>query len=153
MRSGCLTRKVTPRLSPYRDDDRPSRPSSARSPLSSRLGAGGRIALWGTAHFCFYLVQQVAELAAPVLLVLGAGWWALPHLLGMASHGAASVDTASADSGQVHDMLATASHAIPASIDLGGHVFTAGGLIFDGILLMALAAACSTVAAIAAREI
>ena len=32
-------------------------------------------------------------------------------------------------------------------------VFTAGGLIFDGIGLMALAAACSTLAAIVAREI
>lgn len=143
-------------MSPYRDDDhlapRPS-PRTGRLTALDRLGATGRIALWGLAHFCFYLIQQIAELAAPVLLVLGAGWWALPHLLGMASHGAASVDTPSADTGQVHDMLATASHAIPASLDLGGHVFTAGGLIFDGILLMALAAACSTLAAIAAREI
>ena len=143
-------------MPPYRDDDRPRRPAGWRAGLD-RLGSGGRIALWGLAHFCFYLLQQVAELAAPVLLVLGAGWWALPHLLGIASHSTANVDAGTPEAGQVsgqmHDMLATASHAVPASIDLGGHVFTAGGLIFDGIGLMALAAACSTLAAIVAREI
>ena len=103
-----------------------------------------RLGLWSVMHALFYFLQQLAELLAPLLLVLGLGWWALPHIV------AAITTEAGADS-QARDILNTVSGTIPAGLHFAGHWITPGGLIFDGLLLMALAAIGATLSALAAR--
>ena len=53
--------------------------------------------------------------------------------------------------GQAHDILNSISGTIPAGMHLAGHWITPGGLIVDGLLLMALAAIGATLSALAAR--
>lgn len=126
--------------------DRPTRNTqwTGRFPAQSattvlRLGA------WSLVHVVFYFLQQIAELLAPLLLVVGVGWWALPRIVG-----AITTQTAEADS-QAHDILNTISGTIPSGLHLAGHWITPTGLIFDGLLLMALAAIGATLSALAAR--
>ena len=105
-----------------------------------------RLVFWSFAHFVFYFLQQVAELVAPLLLVLGLGWWTLPRLVD-----AITTHEANADQ-QTRDILNTVSGTIPHGLMLAGHWLTPGGLILDGLLLMAIAAIGSTLSAVAARE-
>ncbi|NPD67158.1 hypothetical protein HN018_06175 [Lichenicola cladoniae] len=108
-----------------------------------------RIGIWSVLHFVFYFLQQLAELLAPLLLVAGVGWWALPRIVG-----AITTQTAGpgATDSQAHDILNTISGTIPASVHIGTHWITAGGLITGGLLLMAIAAIGATLSALAARE-
>ena len=105
-----------------------------------------RLGLWSVLHFVFYFLQQLAELLAPLLLVVGIGWWALPRIVA-----AITVEAGSPDS-QARDILNTISGTIPAGVRLAGHWITPGGLIVDGLLLMALAAVGATLSALAARS-
>ena len=105
-----------------------------------------RLVFWSFAHFVFYFLQQLAELVAPLLFVLGLGWWTLPRLVD-----AITTHEANADQ-QTRDILNTVAGTIPHGLMLAGHWITPGGLIFDGLLLMAIAAIGSTLSAVAARE-
>lgn len=133
---------VTPRTGTWagrnHDTLEPGRP---RTPLNLL-----RLGLWSLLHFAFYFVQQIAELLAPLLLVAGIGWWALPRIVG-----AITTEAASADS-QARDVLNTISGTIPVGVHLAGHWITPLGLIVDGLLLMALAAIGATLSALAARS-
>lgn len=129
------------------DDD-----SYRSPPSSSGYGRGKssaasliRLGVWSVLYFLFYLAQQVAELLAPLLLIAGIGWAALPHVVSAVSSSAGHVDA------QAHDVMVHVADAIPHEIMLGSHLLTPSGLIFDGILLMALAALGATFSAIAAR--
>ena len=104
-----------------------------------------RLGLWSVLHAVFYFLQQLAELLAPLLLVAGLGWWALPRVVG-----AVTTETANNDS-QAHDILNSISGTIPSGMHLAGHWITPGGLIVDGLLLMAVAAVGATLSALAAR--
>jgi len=105
-----------------------------------------RLVLWSILHFVFYFLQQVAELLAPLLLVVGLGWWALPHVVGtLTTSSAAGSDT------QARDILNSIAGTIPSGLHLAGHWITPGGLIVDGLLLMAFAALGATLSAVAAR--
>lgn len=104
-----------------------------------------RLTLWSIAHFAFYFLQQLAELVAPLLLVLGLGWWALPRLVD-----AITTHEANADQ-QTRDILDTVAGTIPHGLMLAGHWITPASLITDGLLLMAIAAIGATVSALAAR--
>ncbi len=117
------------------DPDRPRTPL-----LLLRLG------LWSVLHFAFYFLQQLAELLAPLLLVAGIGWWALPKIVAAITVGASNADP------QARDLLNTISATIPAGVRLAGHWITPGGLILDGLLLMAIAAIGATLSALAARS-
>ncbi len=101
-----------------------------------------RITVWSIAHFAFALVQQLAELLAPLLLVIGLGWYALPRVLGLVRTG----------DGQMQDILNGLQGHVPTEVDVAGHVLTPSGLVVDGILLMVLAAALSTLTAVLSRE-
>lgn len=105
-----------------------------------------RLGIWSVLYFLFYLAQQIAELLAPLVLILGIGWAALPHVIGAVSSGAATVDA------QARDVMTHVAGAIPQQVAVGSHIFTPSGLIFDGVLLMALAAIGATFSAIAARS-
>ena len=107
---------------------------------------GLRVAFLGFAYCVFYFLQQVAELVAPLLLVLGLGWWALPRLVD-----AITTHEAAADQ-QVRDILDSIAGTIPTGLQMGGHWVTPGGLIASGLVLMAVAAVAATMSALAARE-
>ena len=107
--------------------------------------SGLRLGLWGVMHFLFYFLQQIAELLAPLFLVIGIGWWSLPRIVAAVTTEAANTD------GQARDMLNTISGAIPAGMHLAGYWVTPGGLVALGLAMMAAAAIGATLAALAAR--
>ena len=104
-----------------------------------------RLGGWSVLHAVFYFLQQLAELLAPLLLVAGLGWWALPRVVGAVGSGTVGTDS------QAHDVLNSISGAIPAGLHVAGHWITPGGLIVDGLLLMGFAAIGATLSALAAR--
>lgn len=105
-----------------------------------------RVAICAVFYGLFYFVQQVTELLAPLVLILGVGWGALPHIVGAIGTSAASADP------QTRDIVTHVAGTIPHQIVLGSHVVTADSLVVDGLLMMAAAAVCATLAAVAARE-
>lgn len=112
----------------------------------------GRVLLnliWVLAHFLFSFLIQLTELFAPILLILGAGWALLPHLISLATANLGSLT----EDQQTHDIVNHISHTIPDQLVIAGHQLTPHGLITDGLLLMALAAASSTAAAWLARRL
>jgi hypothetical protein len=109
----------------------------------SLAGHAARITIWGVVHFAFVLTQQIAELVAPLFLVLGIGWYALPRAIGL-------IQT---NDGQMHDILNGLVDRIPSVLEVAGHSFTPVGLIVDGVILMAIAAGLSTATALLANEL
>lgn len=118
--------------------------STDGSPLAFRLVRTG---IWSACYFAFYFIQQLAELFAPLLLIAGVLWKVLPALVGALSHAAVAADP------QAKDAITNVAAAIPQHILVAGHDLTAGGLIWDGILLMGLAAAGATLATLAGRNL
>ncbi len=106
-------------------------------------GHAARVTVWGIVHFAFGLAQQLAELLAPLLFVVGAGWFALPRVLGLIQTG----------DGQMQDILNGLQDHVPSDVTVGGHLLTPGTLVVDGLVLMAVAAALSTASALLAREL
>ncbi len=109
----------------------------------SVAGRAARITVWGVVHFAFVLVQQLAELLAPLLLVLGIGWYALPK----------AVELIQTNDGQMRDILNGLVDRMPAEFVIAAHRITPIGLIIDGVLLMVIAAALSTATAVLANEL
>ena len=109
----------------------------------SVAGHAARVTLWGIVHFAFVLTQQVAELLAPLLLVLGAGWFLLPR----------AIDLIQTNDGQMHDVLNGLVQRVPTELTVAGHVLTPTGLMLDGVLLMVVAAGLSTLTAVLANEL
>lgn len=133
----------------------PSRPSLSRmaqasedrAPRRYSSGLGFiRTTFWAVCYFAFYFAQQVAEVLAPLCLVIGIGWMALPHALSSITTSNASADI------QAQDVMNHVVGSIPTHLTIGSHVMTPGGLIFDGFLLMAIAALGATISAVAARN-
>lgn len=104
-------------------------------------------AIGAVCYFVFYFIQQMAELFAPLLLIAGAAWAALPALVKTLTRTTASADP------QAHDAIASVANAIPEQITLAGHELTASGLICDGLGLMAVAAAGATLAMLVGRKL
>ncbi|GAB6966491.1 hypothetical protein JCM25156A_05280 [Komagataeibacter kakiaceti JCM 25156] len=125
-----------------------SNPSTERAPVRSGRGVNVarilRVTVWSIFYFLFYLVQQVSELVAPLVLILGIGWSLLPHIMGIATNAAGSDP-------QTRDMIARVAHSIPDHLEVGTHLLTPSALVFDGLALMAAAALCATLSTIAAR--
>ncbi|AOX17269.1 hypothetical protein [Kozakia baliensis] len=136
----------------------PSRQAPSRPEMSRLLSSNGedgpsrggfavaRMALWSVCYFAFYFGQQIAELLAPLLLVIGLGWAVLPHLIQAITTSASSADP------QARDVMNHVVGSIPQQLTISGHVLTPTSLIFDGFLLMALAAIGATLSALAARN-
>ncbi|MCP1272102.1 hypothetical protein NKW43_00240 [Gluconobacter albidus] len=105
-----------------------------------------RMGVWSVCYFAFYMAQQVAELLAPLLLILGLGWYILPHIVNAITTSAASADP------QARDIMNHVAGTLPTHLQVGSHLVTPGSLIFDGLLLMAVAAIGATISALAARN-
>ncbi len=124
-------------------------------PLPVRRRNGLRLGLWGVMHFLFYFLQQIAELLAPLLLVVGIGWWSLPRIVAAVTTQAVTNQAVTTQAGntdsQARDILNTISGAIPSGMHLAGYWVTPGGLVALGLLMMAGAAVGATLSALAAR--
>lgn len=103
---------------------------------------GLRTAAWGLLHWAVGFAGQLLEVAAPLVLVCGLGWWAVPRVVGLVPMDA-QAQTA------VDDVLAR----MPQTLHVAGMWLSPVGLIVDGLLLMALAALLQTMGAIIAAEI
>ncbi|MBO6038112.1 MAG: hypothetical protein IJ934_06780 [Acetobacter sp.] len=103
--------------------------------------------IWIIGHFLFCFIQQITELFAPVLLIVGVLWAALPFIVTHLTHSVLSTDV------QAQEMLATAQNSLPSSFQIAGYVFSGMGLIEGGLFLMALTAASATCVAYCERRL
>lgn len=111
--------------------------------LSTVMGVAwlmGRTVVWAVINVALVFTEQVAELLAPLLLLAGAVWWALPRVLGLIV-----LD------GQANDVLRGVTAKLPTEIMLAGHWLSAATLVTDAFLLFALVAVCRTLAALMTR--
>ena len=106
------------------DDDRRILPA---------LGHVGRLAVWSVINAILIFCEHLAELFAPLLLLAGAIWWAIPRAL-----------NAITLEGQASDLLQMVRSRVPHDIYIDGSWYTAGTLIWDGILLIGVVAICRT---------
>lgn len=102
------------------------------SPLL-RLGRLGRIALWSVANALLLFAEQLAEIAAPLCLLAGAVWYAIPKALA-----AITLD------GPANDMLQVARAHVPVEFYLDGSTVSASVLISWGLWAIAVVAICRT---------
>jgi hypothetical protein len=119
---------------PMIDNDR-TMPRTAWSPRD--LPISRRILIWGAVQFCLSFAEQVGELLAPMLFVAGCGWWAVLRVIGSMT---------------LDEHLMAVAQRVPTRLLIGGHLVAPGRLIEDGLLLMALVAACRTINGIIAKE-
>lgn len=103
--------------------------------------------IWAVCHFAFFFIQQIAEIFAPLLLIIGFVWKILPSL----AHSA--VGMVDASDPQIRDMVGRGTDLIPTSLTVAGHTISASSLIFDGFLLIALTALCATITAFLGRRL
>lgn len=90
------------------------------------------------ASFAVTFVELLAELLAPLLLFVGALWWGALRVVGQIS---------------VEPELQAMLHVLPTQLQLGAYDLTPAGLIRQGLLLLAVVAACRTVNRLLAREL
>ena len=112
-----------------------------RRPASVLL-RGLRIAVWAVLHWALSFTEQVLEVLAPLVLVCGLAWWALPRIVGLVPL-----------EGPARDMAGDVMAHLPGGLRLEGLWVTPAGLIGDGLLLMALAALLQTLAAVLTYEV
>lgn len=103
--------------------------------------------VWAVCHFAFFFIQQIAEIFAPLLLIIGIIWKILPSL----AHSA--VGMVDASDPQIRDMVGRGTDLIPTSLTIAGHTISASSLISDGLLLIALTALCATITAFLGRRL
>ncbi len=104
-----------------------------RATVLPGLGQVARVAIWSVLNAVLVFAEHLAELFAPLLLLAGAVWWAIPRGLG-----ALTLE------GQANDLLQTVRGHVPHEIYVDGSWYTAGTLIWDGIELIAVVAICRT---------
>lgn len=126
-----------------------SRQSTSRADPAPRsvISRSGTVVFWALCHFVGSFVQQIAEIFAPLCLVVGIGWAALPHVLSLLTTKEIATDP------QARDVVNTMVTLFPNHLAIGQHLLTPIGLIINGLLLLALAALGSTIMTVAARKL
>jgi hypothetical protein len=95
-----------------------------------RVAAKGLgVAFWGLVSFGLTFVELLAEIAAPLVLMLGALWWAVLKVI---------------DALPVPPEMQPMVAAFPVRLVAAGYVLTPGGMIIQGLWLVAVVAACRT---------
>ena len=97
------------------------------------LGHVARLAVWSVINAVLIFCEHLAELFAPLLLLAGAVWWTIPRAL----------DAITLE-GQANDLLQIVRNHVPHDIYVNGSWYTAGSLIWDGVMLIAVVAICRT---------
>ena len=108
----------------------------ARTAFLPQFGRYARLALWSVLNVALLFGEILAELLAPLLLLGGIVWWAVPRALA-----AITLD------GPPGDVLQMVRSHVPHDIYLDGSYYSAGTLITDGLWLIALVAVCRTASA------
>jgi hypothetical protein len=111
------------------EEDRPQR----QTLWIDGLTKAANVIVWAIINAALLFAEQLAELLAPLFLLAGAVWWAIPRAL----------DTITLD-GPANDVLQTVRGHIPHEIVLGGDYYTPGALIWNGVLCIAVVAICRT---------
>ena len=107
--------------------------AEARPAFLPQLGRYARLALWSVLHAGLLFGEILAELLAPLLLLGGIVWWAVPKALA-----AFTLD------GQPGELLQMVRSRVPHDVYLNGDYYSAGTLISDGLWLVAVVAICRT---------
>ncbi|WP_072549188.1 hypothetical protein [Granulibacter bethesdensis] len=101
-----------------------------------------RVLIWGTFHFFLSLIEQIAALFAPLLLVVGGIWLAVRHAAGMVN----------VHEDHVQEAISQATAVLGHDVLIAGHILSPLGLIIDGLILVAIAAACHTLGLVLINE-
>ena len=113
------------------DDSRPRR----QALWIAGLTKAASMVIWAIINAALLFTEQLAELLAPLLLLAGAAWWAIPRILDMITL-----------EGPANDVLQTIRGHVPHEIVLRGDYYNAGALIWNGVLCFAVVAICRTLA-------
>ncbi len=115
-----------------------------RGPVAgkARVGRVARMVLWAVLNVALVFVELVAELLAPLLLMAGAVWWALPRVLSLVV-----LD------GPANDVLRSVATKLPTEVLVAGSWVSAPKLVADAFLLFAVVAVCRTMAALITRTL
>lgn len=138
------TTRTNERLTTSASQERYTRKSPSQGNPLLRMGL---TIVWAICHFAFFFIQQVAEIFAPLLLIVGIIWKIVPSLV----HSA--VGMVDASDPQIRDMVGRGTDLIPSSLTIAGHTISASSLIFDGFLLIGLTALCATMTAFLGRRL
>ena len=106
----------------------------ARTAFLPQLGRFARLVLWSVVNAALLFGEILAELLAPLLLLGGIVWWAIPRALA-----AITLD------GPPGDLLQLVRSRVPHDIYLDGTYYSAATLITDGLWMIAVVAVCRTV--------
>ena len=106
---------------------------ATRSAFLPQLGRYARLAVWSILNAALLFGEQLGELLAPLLLLGGIIWWAVPRALA-----AITLD------GPAGDVLAMVRSRVPHDLYLNGDYYSASSLISDGLWMIALVAVCRT---------
>lgn len=98
-----------------------------------KIGRLACIGIWAVLNAALLFAELAAELAAPLLLLGGIAWWAIPR-------GLAAITL----EGQANDMLQMVRARFPYEIVLNGDVISASTLIGWGITCLVVVAVCRT---------
>ena len=110
-------------------DERRSLPAWCAGAVASRC-----IAVWSVhQRRSWCSAEHLAELLAPLLLLGGAVWWAIPR-----------ASAAITLEGQANDLLQMVRNRVPHDVYIDGSYYSAGTLIWDGVLLIGVVAICRT---------
>ncbi len=115
-----------------------------RGPVAgkARVRRAARMVLWAVLNVAFVFVELVAELLAPLLLLAGAAWWALPRVLSLIV-----LD------GPANDVVRGIAARLPTEVLVAGSWVSATTLITDAFVLFAVVAVCRTLAALFTRAL
>ncbi len=105
----------------------------AESTFLPQLGRYAKLAVWSVLNIGLLFGEQLGELMAPLFIVAGMIWWAIPRILG-----AITLD------GPAADLLQMVRSRVPHDMYLSGSYYSASTLITDGLWMIALVAVCRT---------
>ncbi len=103
-----------------------------RMPLAWLTRAAG-VVVWAVINAAILFAEQLAELLAPLLLLAGAIWWAVPK----------GLDALKLD-GPANDILQQVRAHVPLELLVNGSYYNAHTLIYDGLWCIAVVAICRT---------
>lgn len=104
-----------------------------RPQLMPFMGRLARIGVWSILNVGLLFAETVSEFLAPICLLAGGLWWALPRIL-----------NAITLEGQAAELMTIVRSRVPHDIYLDGSYYSAGSLISYGLWLFGVVALCRT---------
>ena len=111
-----------------------------RLPVLPLIGKFVSLVAWAAINVGLLFAEQLAELLAPVLLLAGAAWWAIPR----------GLDALKLE-GPANDILLQVRGHVPLDAMVAGHELSASVLLNDGLLCIGVVAICRTLSNLLSR--